>query len=164
MDEDEVKDATRKHILDVNEILGFVIKQLVMRGVQHDHSKLEDEELPIFVKYTPKLRDTTYGSDEYKTFLKEMKPALDHHYAENRHHPEHFENGIDDMNLIDIIEMLCDWWAATRRHADGDIHKSININTGRFSLFPQLAKILENTVKYMANAEDSLSASDCKKE
>jgi hypothetical protein len=37
-----------------------------------------------------------------------MAPALKHHYENNRHHPEHFKNNIDDMNLIDLIEMLCD--------------------------------------------------------
>jgi len=39
---------------------------------------------------TPKLAGSTYGSEEYKAFLGQMKPALDHHYAVNDHHPEHF--------------------------------------------------------------------------
>ena len=59
------------------------------------------------------------------------------------------------MDLLDIIEMLCDWWAATERHADGDIISSIHKNTGRFSLSPQLAKILENTVRNMKNDDAS---------
>jgi hypothetical protein len=49
------------------------------------------------------------------------------------------------MNLIDLVEMLCDWKAASERHNDGNIKKSIEINTARFGLSWQLAKILENT-------------------
>ena len=41
---------------------------------------------PLLTLQSPCL---TYGSDEYKACLTEMKPALDHHYAANRHHPEH---------------------------------------------------------------------------
>jgi len=76
-----------------------------------------------------------------------MKIALDHHYAENRHHPEHFENGIQEMNIVDICEMIADWKAASLRHADGDIMKSIEINQKRFEYSDELKSILINTVK-----------------
>ena len=48
-----------------------------------------------------------------------FKPAIDHHYANNRHHPEHWPNGINDMTLMDLIEMLADWKAATARNKNG---------------------------------------------
>lgn len=51
------------------------------------------------------------------------------------------------MNLLDILEMLCDWKASSERHNDGNINKSIEINANRFNMSPQLVKILENTVK-----------------
>ena len=60
-----------------------------------DNSKLESPEKELFDEYTPKLKDCTYGSDEYKEFLKGLKVALDHHYANNSHHPEHYENGVN---------------------------------------------------------------------
>ncbi len=49
------------------------------------------------------------------------------------------------MNLIDLVEMLCDWKAASMRHHDGNIRRSIEINGDRFGLSPQLVRILENT-------------------
>lgn len=49
----------------------------------------------------------------------------------NTHHPEHW-HGIKNMSPLDLIEMLCDWKAATRRHATGDLLKSIRINAERF--------------------------------
>ena len=146
MDESEVREETLKHIRKVGVKLLHVIAILSGRAVNHDKTKLQDPEFPIFCEYTPKLRDTTYGSDEYKTYLKEMKVALDHHYEVARHHPEHFSNGVNDMDLIDIMEMFCDWWAATERHADGDIIESIEKNKERFGLSNQLCKILRNTV------------------
>ena len=140
--------ATRKHIDEVRNLIQTMIYELNSRLIHHDESKLESPEREIFDEYTPKLKSTTYGSDEYKGYLKEMKVALDHHYANNRHHPEHFENGIKDMNLIDIIEMFCDWKAATMRHDDGDIFKSIDHNQEkRFHYTDELKSIFVNTAK-----------------
>ena len=74
-----------------------------------------------------------------------MKPALDHHYENNRHHPEHFKNGIKDMTLIDLIEMFCDWKTSSERHESGSILSSIDINKERFGYSEELASILLNT-------------------
>jgi hypothetical protein len=144
---------TMKHVNRVQRFVRRLIRELSMRVIWHDSSKFKSPEVEIFARYTPKLKDTTYGSDEYKRFLEEMKPAIEHHYQENRHHPEHFENGIEDMNLIDILEMLCDWRAATERHSDGNIEKSIDINKIRFGLSQQLVKILKNTVRLLENGD-----------
>ncbi|MCK5016038.1 MAG: hypothetical protein KAS32_03110 [Candidatus Peribacteraceae bacterium] len=149
MNKSEVVAETKKHIRAVQMLLQNVRTRLTARGAAHDSSKLSEDELPIFIEFTPKLKGCTYGSEEYKGFLKAMKPALDHHYASNRHHPEHFSDGILDMNLIDIIEMFCDWRAATERHADGDIKKSIQVNQARFGYSDEMKQILLNTVDYM---------------
>ena len=138
---------TMKHIDTVRMFIHRLVSELLERMNSHDNSKLNDPEVGVFTEYTPKLKNCTYGSDEYKRFLKAMKPALDHHYKANRHHPEHFRNGIDDMTFIDLIEMLCDWKAATMRHDNGDIQKSIEINKDRFGISDQLVKILQNTIK-----------------
>lgn len=140
---------TLAHIQEVAKYLIIIEDQTRRRAIEHDYTKMHPPEADIFDIYTPKLKDTTYGSDEYKQYLAEMKPALDHHYKHNRHHPEHFKNGINDMNLVDLIEMFCDWLAATTRHNDGDIYKSIEINAKRFGISDQLKQILKNTVEAM---------------
>ena len=53
--------------------------------------------------------------------------------------------GIKDMNLADIVEMICDWKAATMRHDNGDIRKSIVINQERFDYSDDLKLIFLNT-------------------
>ena len=68
----------------------------------------------------------------------------------NSHHPEHYESGVDGMNLFDVIEMLLDWKAASERHKDGDIAQSIEKNRVRFKISDQLAEILHNTVAFLA--------------
>ena len=119
-----------------------------------------------------------------------MKPALDHHYAVNSHHPEHFRLwrcdvclrvfqdppldgrcphcreddvngevvferpltphvGVEGMTILDVMEMLADWKAASERHATGDIRKSIEINASRFKIGDQMKAILLNTLKEM---------------
>ncbi len=137
---------TQKHIELVRALLHRFAFALIRRGENHDTSKASPEELDIFTIYTEKLRTTTYGSEEYNHFLAEMKPALDHHYANNRHHPQFYSNGVDGMTLIDLVEMFADWWASTQRHADGDIQRSIEYNETRFNISPQISQIFRNTV------------------
>jgi hypothetical protein len=87
------------------------------------------------------------NDDEYKSYLTGMGEALKHHYAHNSHHPEHYEDGIAGMSLLDLVEMLCDWKAATERHADGDLRRSIEQNQERFGYSDELRSILENTAR-----------------
>ena len=143
---DSSKD-TLEHIQKVSQFLNKIVLELMCRMQGHDASKLRSPEKEVFDIYTPKLKGSTYGSEEYKTFLKEMQNALDNHYEFNHHHPEHYQEGIEGMDLIDLIEMICDWRAATERHADGNIEKSILINKDRFGISEQLVKILQNTVR-----------------
>jgi hypothetical protein len=95
-------------------------------------SKLKIFESKLFAKNVRKLKGVTYGSDKYNELLEDLKPALEHHYAWNRHHPEYHDNGFKDMSGLDRIEMVIDWLAATRRHADGDIFRSLEVNQERF--------------------------------
>tara|TARA_R110000868_G_scaffold292682_1_gene553199 strand:- start:292 stop:750 length:459 start_codon:yes stop_codon:yes gene_type:complete len=136
---------TLKHIKRVAELLTEASTELIRRANVHDDSKLKSPEKEAFDELTPKLKTSTYGSDEYKVFLKELGVALTHHYANNSHHPEHYENGVNGFDLFDLIEMFFDWKAATERHANGDIFKSIEINKERFEMSDQVCDIFRNT-------------------
>lgn len=137
---------TLQHINLVRQLLEKVIENFKKRAVDHDHSKLLTPEKEIFDEYTPKLQKSTYGSEEYKSFLAGMQAGLKHHYENNSHHPEHYTNGIKGMSLLDLLEMLVDWKAATMRHDDGDLLKSIEINQKRFNYSDELKIIFLNTV------------------
>jgi len=139
---------TLAHIERVQSLIQSAISNLSCRAVKHDLSKLEEPEKSAFDRLkTLSLSGMAYGSAEYRGCLRAEKPAIQHHYEHNSHHPEYYPNGIEGMSLFDILEMLLDWKAATERMKDGgDIVKSLAINTERFAISPQLAGILANTI------------------
>lgn len=179
---------THEHIAEVRKLLGVCIRDLTLRQEDHDQSKLIEPELAYFDEFTPKLAKSTYGSEEYENYRKAMQPALDHHYAKNNHHPEHYpeiddeetqtlkrdievleactdlpttirnrlvarlqmdlrdeKSPINHMSLLDVLEMFCDWCAATKRHNDGNILKSIAHNQKRFGYPDMIANIFRKT-------------------
>ncbi len=136
---------TLRHIETVRNYIDRAIRELMDAAIDHDQSKLQPPEAVIFGEHTAALRDIEYGSDAYKERMKLMKPAIDHHNSVNPHHPEHFEDGIHGMNLIELLVMILDWKASGMRHATGDLVKSIEINQERFGYSDELKKILMNT-------------------
>ena len=152
MNHDKTPDSetdTRAHISRVNELLIDCVKNLLGRAQIHDRSKLSEPEKSAFDRLKAlSLSGMVYGSEEYRACLKAEKPAIEHHYLQNSHHPEHYKTGVEGMTLFDILEMLMDWKAATERMKYGwDIRKSLEHNSTRFNLSPQLAKILLNTIE-----------------
>lgn len=139
---------TIAHIDRVRDLLDAARLKLFDRGLVHDASKLTEPEKSAFDRLKAlQLSGMDYGSQEYRDCLKKEKPAIAHHYAHNSHHPEFWHNGVEGMSLLDVLEMLCDWKAATERmKGGGDIRKSLEINAERFKLSPQLAGILANTI------------------
>lgn len=125
--------------------IALVAREAHRRCLTHDQSKLVPPEVSTFTAMTPKLAGSTYGSEEYKGFLREMQPALAHHYAHNRHHPEYFDEGIEGMTLIDVLEMLCDWAASSLRGKNGDFLASIGIQKERFGLSDGVVELLRVT-------------------
>lgn len=140
---------TQKHIKLVAKLLNHCATELIRRGEVHDDSKLASPEVELFAEFTPRLAACTYGSPEYDELRLALKPALDHHYANNSHHPEFYKNGVNDMNLLDIIELFCDWYAAGKRHNDGNIRHSLEVNKKRFGIKDQLNGIFENTIDFV---------------
>jgi hypothetical protein len=144
--------STWEHIHEVQRGLNVVIVDLLARAHAHDQSKLVTPEVEAFDVATPLLAHLDYTTQAYRDSLESIRPALEHHYSVYRHHPQHFEHGIRDMNLMDLIEMLVDWKAACLRHDDGgNIRKSIEFNAERFGYGDELKQLLHNTVDAWEN-------------
>jgi hypothetical protein len=148
------------HSQRVGELMIQIAKEVLDRSTCHDRSKTLPPEVEVFDEFTPKLKNTTYGSDEYRGYLRAMGEGLKHHYAVNRHHPEHFADGVNDMTLADLVEMLADWKAATERHDDGSLARSLEIQRERFGLSDQLVRILGNTAEWFGWLEGGVQADD----
>jgi hypothetical protein len=140
------------HKAAVEDLLTDVSACLEFRARNHDASKLFSPEKEMFDQWVPELQTRTFGTPEYKQALEEMGPALQHHYQMNRHHPEGHEQGIHGMNLLDLIEMVCDWIAAAKARGS---KVSITYQCKRFGIDEQLADILQNTIKCYVHEGDN---------
>ena len=139
----EYEKETLEHIELVGRFIDLIANRLTMRGINHDMSKLESPEREIFKEYLPWIKTSAYGTKEHDETLKKMRPALEHHYANNPHHTEFHSDGINGMNLVDLVEMFCDWVAVSMDK--GDFHDSLKISSIRFNMSKQLETIFENT-------------------
>lgn len=142
---DYIKDLI-DHRWRVGRYMRIVANALFQNALIHDNSKFEPEEFGAYEAAFPKLQKYAYGSEEFKQALQTIQPAIEHHYQANDHHPEHFENGIADMDLIQLTEMVCDWLAASER-SQKDVHAGLEINRQRFNIDPQLFRIISNTIR-----------------
>lgn len=137
---------TVDHIRKVRKNLEAVIERLIDRGQAHDASKLAEPELSGYAALQANLAEIAYPSPEYSAALEAARPVIDHHYAANDHHPDHYPGGIGDMSLLAILEMLADWKAAGERMKGGSIARSLrhNLET-RWTVDPQLARAIWRT-------------------
>lgn len=149
------------HVNNVRRKLQKVVTDLLERMLKHDSTKFESPEIETYDKFAGNLQGVEYNSPEYRATIEQMRPAIEHHYQHNSHHPEHYPNGIDGMNLLDLIEMLADWKAAKERHKDkpNSMARSLEINAERFGIDNQLRGILWNTLQYMNWTDEDASNS-----
>lgn len=143
----EANCETLEHIQHVRNFLNTIVIGLLNRAADHDQSKMHPPEVAYFAEQGDKLHGLTFGSPEYEANKALLKPALDHHYAVNRHHPQHFPNGINDMNLLDLVEMFCDWKAGTLRHDNGNLRFSIAKNAADYKMSDQLKQVFLNSIE-----------------
>lgn len=135
---------TLDHINQVRGNLESTVENLRQRALDHDASKLEEPELSGYEGLSQAAKGVAYGTPEYKEALAPFKEIIKHHYAHNQHHPEHWADGVNDMSLLDVVEMLCDWKAAHDRKG-GPFGPSLATNLRRFNMSDQLGAIIVNT-------------------
>ena len=117
---------------------------LLWRALSHDMSKLRPSELFGFSRCAKNLKTVEYGSEGYKSIMKnELSVVVDKHYKRNKHHPEHYMMGVSGMDIVSLIEMVMDWKAAAR---GGDIQKSIDHSKTRFAITTGLTDIIRKSV------------------
>ena len=143
---DSTKDADihRENVRHVWEMVRMIMEEKIQ---VHDNSKYMSPERECYDKYIPMLRETKYGTAEYYEVRKKMaEEGLNYHYSANRHHPEHFANGIEGMDLFDFLEHVIDCYAASMV-SDISYKDGIDSNANRFGYPPELVSILKNTAK-----------------
>lgn len=137
----------KQHIENVRKHLQTIISLLFVRAWKHDASKLEEPELSLWKKMDEEPR-YQYGTPEYTEKMARWQRVFEYHYAKNRHHPEHFEGGISDMNLIDIIEMMCDWLGYKKVLTYSEACEVVETQIKRYGISEELGQIIKNTLDY----------------
>ena len=136
-----------EHKSKVRANLSRIEMLLVQRALEHDDSKLQEPELSGFGEASKRFKDLEFGSPEYEKTKKQFEPLLKLHYMHNRHHPEHHVGGVMSMTLIDLVEMFCDWEAASHRNKNGSFVESLCKCCERFNVGIELQTIFLNTMK-----------------
>jgi len=113
--------------------IGKVCVRLIVRALKHDWSKFSKFEREHFREANHLLEKHEFNSEEFLKICDDhLQPAIEYHYKHNTHHPEYYHGNVEVMQLLDKIEMLCDWKASTKRYKGGDIKESVRLNVKRF--------------------------------
>ena len=138
---------TLVHQREVGAWLELIAGELRRRAFLHDNSKLLEPEFSIFVSTREDFKKVNYGTPEYNDLVQRAKPAVDHHYSNNRHHTAYWQNGINDMTLMDVIEMVCDWLSAEKRSPDKTLEDTLDFAFKKYKIDHQLQMIIRNTIR-----------------
>lgn len=134
-----------RHRAIVSATLRAVAYELMRRADLHDQSKLSLDEFEGFAKINKVGREHDYGSDEYYAALKAVEPnPIPLHYSRNDHHPE-FHAKITDMEFPELVEMVCDWYAASVAYGKTSFQNSLTVSFGRWA-FTDGQKFLINSL------------------
>ncbi len=125
--------------------MNLLIRDLIFRANHHDDSKLKEPEYHLWKAMDSEPR-FPYGSEEYDDKMRRYKKAFTLHYAANRHHPEHFMNGISDMTLVDLIEMICDWLSYYDNIRVTEAIDMIDLQSKRFDIPEEVQFMIANTM------------------
>lgn len=141
----ETEEYIKGHISRVRRHIDTFIQLLIRRAENHDKSKLEEPELSWWKEMDKEPR-YPYGSEEYKQKIKRWDKVFKHHYKYNRHHPEHYEYGVCEMTLIDIVEMMCDWLGYKDTTTVTEALKVCDDQMARYNISEELRQIIFNTL------------------
>jgi hypothetical protein len=116
---------TDEHIERVRRCLVMLAKvtdygeELLERASVHDASKFGPEERVPYIWLTEYHQCRRNGEPfEYPEGMAErVKLAIHHHVTSNRHHAE-FHANPNDMSVVDLIEMVCDWTAMAQEFGE----------------------------------------------
>lgn len=133
---------------------------LFNRGKVHDKSKLNEPEFSMWKKMDEEPR-YKYGTKEYNEKINRYKEVFNLHYQQNRHHPEHWSSFYSEMDLIDVIEMLCDWLGYKDDITIKEAEELVNIQCKRYGFNSTFQNLLYNTLKnYFTVSENEKSLNE----
>lgn len=95
------------HVLTVQQYMLEIIELLQLNSIYHDSSKYLNSDEWALLQHKYLLDSLEYGSSEFNTLIEELKPSVDEHHYNNRHHIEFHEHYLQ-MSMFDWLEWLAD--------------------------------------------------------
>lgn len=145
MEQTNTEDYIKGHIIRVRKHIATFVQLLINRSLNHDNSKLQEPEFTWWNEMDKEPR-YPYGSEEYKDKTKRWKKVFKHHYSNNRHHPEFYEDGVNDMTLVDIVEMMCDWLGYKQNVSVTEAFNICDEQMKRYNISNELRQVIFNTL------------------
>lgn len=145
MEQINTEEYIKGHITRVRKHIATFVQLLIKRSLNHDNSKLQEPELTWWTEMDKEPR-FPYGSKEYKEKMKRCEKVFKHHYSYNRHHPEFYEKGVNDMTLVDIVEMMCDWLGYKQTISITEALNVCDEQMKRYNISNELRQVIFNTL------------------
>lgn len=122
--------------------------ELLKRGSEHDISKFSISECLG-------LGSLSGSNKSFKEPLAKLsesdKDIIREHWKVNRHHPEYYEIHKEEMKEIDMLEMVCDWYARSKQYGTDFIPfivarqgNRFKIDNEKFDVILKWSKILKS--------------------
>jgi hypothetical protein len=139
-----MKNLVKDHREKVAANMSVVAELIQRRGDVHDITKLMSPEVEL-ARAADKCLGPRKGLENRRGKCSHVDAFIAAHYCNplNSHHPEHFENGVEDMNMIDMLEMLCDWRAC----CSGNFSDTLDRGFARFKVSGPLRSLMRKTCK-----------------
>lgn len=137
------KNHVRKWLVKHREIvsakMSHIANDLAANGRRHDNSYTDDTEAELFIKVLNSKSETE------KQRHMDVLDGLHNH--RNMYHPVFFEGDIRKMNLLDLIQYVCDSMSRCEEYVGG---------TPKFDYY---CDFLDKTLKLSSNVTDDMLAS-----
>lgn len=121
------------------------------RAREHDQTKLRFDEFEGFARINKVARNHAFGTPEYDASMEEAKKpggCIHLHFSRNAHHPE-FHDSEKDMGLLDLMEMVMDWKAASMTYGTNTLAESLPIQLERHDFDPWQVRVIHEMVKLL---------------
>ena len=137
----------QRHRESVASMLMMMGMELQNRARHHDLSKLQLDEFGGFVRISAAARIYPYGSPELKAVIG-VEKCVELHQRRNPHHPEHHAD-VTAMGFLDIIEMVVDWWAASKVYGKTPLEESLEDLQERYSFTDEQWWLVQQVVAWI---------------
>lgn len=105
-------ELVKQNLLRMEGYEGLSLVELTERAIEHDQSKFSEEEREGYIWLTWMYQNRAVSQPNF--IRNRVEKSLQRHRQSNRHHPEAHSNP-NDMSLLDLVEMVCDWTAVAQQ-------------------------------------------------